>query len=86
MAQISHASVEYKRLYLWERNHTRKILNHRDKLYQELAVRVLKDANEILLHKIEIVEMNNNHIEAGRNGFVPDASELVQKNSRNFPL
>ena len=79
VAQISHASVEYKRLYLWERNHTRKILNHRDKLYQELAVRVLKDANEILLHKIEIVEMNNNHIEAGRNGFVPDASNWYRK-------
>lgn len=79
VAQISHASVEYKRLYLWERNHTRKILNHRDKLYQELAVRVSKDANEILLHKIDIVEMNNNNIEAGRDGFVPNVSNWYRR-------
>lgn len=79
VAQINHASVEYKKVYLWERNHTRKILNTRDKLYQELAARVFKQVGEVLLHKIDIIEMNKNNKETIRENFVPNSSKWYRR-------
>lgn len=79
VAQISEKSADYKRLYLWERNHTRKISNNRDKLYQELLARVFKGVNKVLLHTIDINEMSNNNTATTREGFVPNASNWYRR-------
>lgn len=84
--QINRTSAEYKKLYLWERNHTRKILGHRDKLYQKLAVRTLNGASLALLHNINISEIAKRDQEGIMKGFVPNASKWYRATASTSSL
>lgn len=86
VAQIDRMSADYKKIYLWERNHTRKILGHRDKLYQEFAARVLPGASAILLHTLDISDMSDSDRDGAARGFVPNASKWYRATASTSSL